>query len=79
MFFLSCRTTRTIKEETIYIPEIEWPQFPLLGDYEKTKDGRVIVDENYFVNLLIFRTSYYDVISEYNDKKKLLLEENNNE
>lgn len=72
MFFISCKTT-TVEKTVYYIPEINWPVFPELGEYE-TKDGKVITDENYFRQLLIFRTMYLDEKSKYEEKKKLLEE-----
>lgn len=71
IFLVSCKTTKVIEKEVYYIPEIGFPEFPKLGDYEKTSDGKIIVDENYFRQLLIFRESYKLMISEYNDKKEL--------
>lgn len=71
MFLVSCKTTKVIEKEVYYIPEIDFPEFPKLGDYEKTGDGKIIVDENYFRQLLIFKTQYREMISEYNDKKEV--------
>lgn len=71
MFLVSCKTTKVIEKEVYYIPEIGFPEFPKLGDYEKTSDGKIIVDENYFRQLLIFKTQYREMISEYNDKKEV--------
>lgn len=53
------------------MPEVDWPEFPELGEYE-TKDGMVTTDEDYFRKLLIFRTMYLDEKSKYEEKKKLL-------
>lgn len=71
MFLVSCKTTKVIEKEVYYIPEIDFPEFPKLGDYEKTGGGKIIVDENYFRQLLIFKTQYREMISEYNDKKEV--------
>ena len=71
MFLVSCKTTKVIEKEVYYIPEIDFPEFPKLGNYEKTGDGKIIVDENYFRQLLIFKTQYREMISEYNDKKEV--------
>ena len=72
MFLVSCKTTKVIEKEVYYIPEIDFPEFPKLGDYEKTSDGKIIVHENYFRQLLIFRTQYKEMISEYLEKKNKL-------
>lgn len=75
MFFLSCKTT-TIIEKTIYkVPKINWPEFPELGECEKTDDGKIITDEDYYRRLLIFRTLYFDEIEKYEEKKKLIEED----
>ncbi len=55
------------------MPEVDWPEFPDLGEYE-TKDGKVTTDEDYFRKLLIFRTMYLDEQSKYEEKRKLLEE-----
>lgn len=60
------------------MPEIDWPQFPKLPDYEITKDGVLVKDENYFRQLLIFKESYKSERDKYNEKKEKL-EENKNE
>ena len=53
------------------MPEVDWPEFPELGEYE-IKDGKVATDEDYFRKLLIFRAMYLDEQSKYEEKKKLL-------
>ena len=72
MFCNSCKTT-TVEKTVYYIPEVDWPEFPELGEYE-TKDGKVTTDEDYFRKLLIFRTMYLDEQSKYEEKRKLLEE-----
>lgn len=71
-FFMSCRT---IQKTVYYIPEVDWPDFPELGECE-AKDGKVTTDENYFRRLLMFRTSYYNEIQKY-EEKKMKVEEMN--
>ena len=74
MCLLSCRTT-TVVEKTIYkCPDISWPEFPELGEYEKTENGKIATDENYFRKLLIFKTLYFDEIEKYEEKKQLIEE-----
>lgn len=74
MCLLSCRTT-TVVEKTIYkIPKISWPEFPELDEYEKTGNGKIAIDENYFRRLLVFKTFYFDERDKYEEKKKLIEE-----
>lgn len=73
---MSCKTT-VIERTMVYVPEIDFPEFPILGEYEK-KDGKVTTDENFFRQLLMFRETYKNVIEKYNEKKNKL-EENKNE
>lgn len=78
MLCISCKTT-TVIEKTIYkCPDINWPEFPEVGEYEKTDNGKIAVDEDYFRRLLVFRTFYFDERDKYNEKK-MKLEENENE
>lgn len=73
MFFISCRTTT----RTVYrVIDIDFPEFPVLGDYEVLEGNRVATDEEYFRKLLIFRTLYIDEQEKYNEKKKLIEGEN---
>lgn len=60
-----------MEKTIIYIPEIDFPKFPELGEYE-IMDGKVVTDGDYFRNLLIFRTQYFNEIDKYNEKKREL-------
>ena len=74
MLCISCKTT-TVIEKTIYkCPEINWPEFPELGEYQKTEDGKIATDEEYFRRLLVFRTFYFDERDKYEEKKQLIEE-----
>ena len=74
MLCISCKTT-TVIEKTIYkCPDINWPEFPEVGEYEKTNNGKIAVDEDYFRRLLVFRTFYFDERDEYEEKKQLIEE-----
>lgn len=77
MFLVSCKTTKEIQIK-YYVPEIDFPEFPKLPDYEITEEGILVKDENYFRQLLIFKESYKSEINKYNEKK-MKLEEKNNE
>lgn len=73
MFFLSCKTTKEIQIK-YYIPEVDWPEFPKLPDYEITENGILVKDENYFRRLLTFKELYKSEINKYNEKKEKLEE-----
>lgn len=74
MLCISCKSTKEIVIE-YRIPEINWPDFPKVGDYEK-KDGKIIIDEDYFRQLLIFKEEYKTERNKYNEKKEKLEAEN---
>ena len=74
MLCISCKTT-TVIEKTIYkCPDISWPEFPEVGEYEKTNNGKIAIDEDYFRRLLVFRTFYFDERDKYEEKKQLIEE-----
>ena len=77
MFLVSCKTTKNIQIK-YYVPEIDFPEFPKLPDYEVTENGILVKDENYFRELLTFKESYKSEIDKYNEKK-MKLEESENE
>lgn len=77
MFLVSCKTIKEIQIK-YYVPEIDFPEFPKLPDYEVTENGILIKDENYFRELLSFKESYKSEIDKYNEKK-MKLEESENE
>lgn len=76
-FFNSCKTTKVEIQYVEVMPEINWPEFPKLPEYEK-KNGKVTTDEDYFRKLLIFREIYKSERDKYNEKK-MKLEEKENE
>lgn len=72
MLCISCKSNDVVEKTIYYVPELEFPDFPKVSDYEIIEDGqKVIVDEIYFRKLLIFRIEYNSLISEYEDKKEL--------
>ena len=74
MLCISCKTT-TVIEKTIYkCPDINWPEFPEVGEYEKTNNGKIAIDEDYFKRLLVFRTFYFNERDKYEEKKQLIEE-----
>lgn len=68
IFFVSCKTTEIRVEYKV--PEIDFPEFPKLGEYEITTDDKVITDSSFFRKLLTFRTLYYECIKDYNSEKE---------
>lgn len=66
MFCISCKTTKT--EDEFYFPEINFPDFPVLNEYEITDDGKVCVSADYFFSLFLFRELYFSEIDKYNEK-----------
>lgn len=75
MSFVSCQTTKQKEVEVeVYVPEIEFPEFPFIGNYEITENG-ILVEESYFRELLIFKISYEECLSEYEEKKQTLQEQ----
>lgn len=68
MFLSSCNSNKVVEKTIVYIPEIDWPEFPKLPDYEITEDGILIKDENYFRQLLIFKEEYQTEIDKYNER-----------
>lgn len=71
MFLLSCKTTKEIQIK-YYVPEIDFPEFPKLPDYEIAENGILVKDENYFRQLLIFKESYKSEVNKYNEIKMKL-------
>lgn len=71
-YFVSCKT---VIIERSYVPDITFPEFPDLDEYEKTKDGKIVVDEDYIKRLYIFRTFYFDERDKYEEKKKIYIGE----
>lgn len=78
---ISCRTrVEYIDKPVYYVPDVVFPEFPLVGDYEIGEEGRkVTVDSGYFRSLLIFRTEYISALDEYFELKKLFSGGNENE
>ena len=76
IFFLSCKTTKVEIQYVEVMPEINWPNFPKLPDYE-LKNNKVTTDEEFFRQLLIFREIYKNERNKYNEKKMKLGEKEN--
>lgn len=69
-YFVSCKT---VIIERSYVPDITFPEFPDLGEYEKTNDGKIVVSEDYIRRLYIFRTFYFDEKDKYEEKKRIYI------
>lgn len=69
MFLNSCNTTKVIEKPVYFVPEIDFPVFPELGEYEKLENGKISTDEDFFRKLLTFRTVYNDAVEKYNESK----------
>lgn len=68
MLLSSCRSNKIIEKTIVYIPEIDFPEFPKLGDCTVNGDGTVTIDEDYLRQLLIFKAEYQTEIDKYNEK-----------
>lgn len=71
MFYISCNSSKIVEKTIHYVPDVDFPEVPKLGDYEILKDGRIATDESFFRNFLSFRALYSDALLKYEDKKKL--------
>lgn len=73
MPLLNCQSTNDVKKE-IYIPEINFPKFPVLEEYEQ-KDGKIIVPEEYILQLAEYKIRIEETEQNYNEIKKNIKEE----
>jgi len=46
-----------------------FPDFPVLGKYELTEDGKVTTDEDFFRKLLAFKIMYAEAVADYEYEK----------
>lgn len=72
MPLMSCVTTKTI--EKIYVPELVFPTFPELKEYEKTNNG-VIVSNDWIIRLAEYKILINETEKNYNDIKSLYKED----
>jgi len=68
MPLLNCQSTTDVKKE-MYIPEIIFPEFPVLEEYER-KDGKITVPEEYILQLAEYKIRIEETEQNYNDIKK---------
>lgn len=59
----------------MYVPEVDFPTFPVLGEYIKV-NGKIATEEDFFRELLIFRETYKNAVEKYCEKLKLKGEKN---
>lgn len=70
MLSMSCVTTKIEYIEKPYVPEITFPIFPALPNYER-KDGNVVVSEDWIVRLAEYKIRIEETERNYNDLKEL--------
>lgn len=70
MLSMSCVTTKIEYIEKPYVPEITFPIFPALPNYER-KDGNVVVSEDWIVRLADYKIRIEETERNYNDLKAL--------
>lgn len=74
MLCISCKTTKVEIRYKYYVPELNPPEFPKVGDFE-INSGKVSIEENFFRRLLVFKEEYKNMILKYNEKKMKLEDE----
>lgn len=65
--FISCKTVETKVEYKV--PEIVFPDFPVLGEYKIMDDGWVLTEGNFFRQLLTFKIMYDETVADYEYEK----------
>lgn len=70
MLSMSCVTTKIEYIEKPYVPEITFPIFPALPNYER-KDGNVVVSEDWIVRIAEYKIRIEETERNYNDLKEL--------
>lgn len=74
MPLISCATTKTVEIETVYVPELVFPIFPELKEYEKLNNG-VLVSNEYILELSKYKILINETEKTYNDIKSLYEED----
>lgn len=72
MPLISCVTTK--KTESVYVPELVFPIFPELKEFEKINNG-VIVSNEYILELAKYKILIEETEKTYNDIKSLYKED----
>jgi len=62
---MCCQSTRTVKTEKTYVPEIEFPVFPEAENLEQNGE-RVSGEAEWFIRLAEFRIKYERAVKDYN-------------
>lgn len=73
MLFISCRSVepKIIYKTAFIVPDLDFPEFPVLGECEELDEGVLVKDKNFFIDLLIYKIKIKDVEELYKEKKKL--------
>ena len=74
MLLTSCVTIKT--NEKVIVPELVFPIFPKLQEYEKVEKG-VIVSDDYIIQLAEYKIMIEETEKNYNDIKSLYKEDAN--
>lgn len=71
MFSTGC-VSQPVRAEIVWrIPELSFPEFPVLSGGEDCGDGTVRAPESYFRELLVFRALYEALAESYEDYREL--------
>lgn len=66
-----CVSERRTAETVWRVPDLYFPEFPVLSGGEDLGDGTVRAPESYFRELLVFRTLYDALSDSWEDYKEL--------
>ncbi len=73
--FLNCQSERIEYIEKPYIPELNFPVFPILADAQKNIDGTVSVSGDWIMRLAEYKIRIEETEKTYNDLKALYARE----
>jgi len=71
MLLTSCNSTKIKYVEKPFVPEIDFPSFPVLTEAERNEDGSVNVKEEWLVRLAEYRIRIEETEKNYKDLKAL--------
>ena len=77
MLSTACRSTEVVTVEKTYVPELEFPKFPLADSMKNNKDGTVTVKAEWILLLEEYHIRIEETESNYNMLKELYEEEAN--
>lgn len=67
---MSCQSVKVEYVDKPYIPEVSFPIFPELTEYER-KDGKVFVSDDWLIRLAEYKIRIEETERNYNDLKAL--------